>query len=415
MKHIVEKEWRCGMDPLDVLTSLENVFPYYQAIFSADEHTIVGYEVLARIQTENGVESLGPFFQDESIPDEYRIDVDRVVLSLALEHALTSPEAYMLFINQNANLLMNDHGETLLSLLQSFEERGLSLNRIVLEVTEHDFEGDIEQLHHLLTYYRTYGIKVAVDNIGKESSNLDRIGLLAPDILKIDLHTMRKTSMPQAYQDVLYSLALLARKVGATLLYEEIEASFQLQYAWRNGGRYFQGFYLHKPSPDIQEANLLKDKLRQQFEMFISHEKKRLLSIYHLSQIFEEQLQRIMVKGKKVESYDEMIALVASHLTNSSFRIYVCDENGFQKSANIVKHNDTWELEPEYMLKNWSWRPYFLANIIRMSVDKKGILSDVYSDIETGENIRTFSYPIDHQHYLFVDLSYDYLYEQDAL
>ena len=33
------------MDPIDVLTNLEKLKAYYQPIFSADEHVVVGYEV----------------------------------------------------------------------------------------------------------------------------------------------------------------------------------------------------------------------------------------------------------------------------------------------------------------------------------------------------------------------------------
>ena len=50
-----------------------------------------------------------------------------------------------------------------------------------------------------------------------------------------------------------------------------------------------------------------------------------------------------------------------------------------------------------------------------MRYEKKGILSDLYSDIETGETIRTFSYPLSSKHYLFIDLSYGFLYENDGL
>ena len=60
------------MDALDILTDLENVIPYFQAIFSADEHKVIGYEVLGRYNGINGIESLGPFFLDESIPEEYK-------------------------------------------------------------------------------------------------------------------------------------------------------------------------------------------------------------------------------------------------------------------------------------------------------------------------------------------------------
>lgn len=100
------------MDPLDVLTNLDKVFPYYQAIFSADEQTVIGYEVLGRIKINDQVDSLGSFFHDESIPDEYRIEVDDHLLHIAVDEFLElNNQELMLFINRDANLLMLDHGE----------------------------------------------------------------------------------------------------------------------------------------------------------------------------------------------------------------------------------------------------------------------------------------------------------------
>lgn len=50
------------LDPLDILTNIEDVIPYYQPIFSAEEQKVIGYEVLGRIKVESEVKSLGPFF-----------------------------------------------------------------------------------------------------------------------------------------------------------------------------------------------------------------------------------------------------------------------------------------------------------------------------------------------------------------
>ena len=36
--------------------------------------------------------------------------------------------------------------------------------------------------------------------------------------------------------------------------------------------------------------------------------------------------------------------------------------------------DNQWVIQSEYLQKNWSWRPYFLENIIKMRNDKKGIL-----------------------------------------
>ncbi|MBB5323862.1 EAL domain-containing protein (putative c-di-GMP-specific phosphodiesterase class I) [Anoxybacillus tepidamans] len=403
------------MDALDIVANLQHVIPYYQAIFSADEHRVIGYEVLGRYKSGEHVHSLGPFFHDETIPEEFRLEVDETVTKKALDHFLAIDDcSTLIFLNRDANLLMLDRAESFLKLLFQYEEKGLPLDRIVLEINEQHFKGDFSQLSHLLMYIRTYGIQIALDNIGEHSSNLERISLLAPDILKIDLRELRKTSISYSYQDVLYSISLLARKIGATLLYEDIEASFQLQYAWRNGGRYYQGYYLAEPSPNLLPSDFLKERLRQECHHFIQQEKKKLQTLYNISEQFQQRVTTLLAKYKKATDFNELISFLAAELGDACFRVYICDEDGFQQSANIFKRNDTWELQPEYYMKNWSWRPYFLENIIRMRSRRRGILSDLYADIETGETIRTYSYPIDERHYLFIDLSYSYLFEHDA-
>ncbi|BBP88909.1 hypothetical protein BsIDN1_25270 [Bacillus safensis] len=70
----------------------------------------------------------------------------------------------------------------------------------------------------------------------------------------------------------------MQKKIGAALIYEDIEANFQLQYAWRNGGRYFQGFYLHEPAGELIDRSHRKDQLREEFQQFIAHEKKEAAS-----------------------------------------------------------------------------------------------------------------------------------------
>ena len=404
------------MDALEILTDLENVFPVFQPIFSADEQRVIGYEVLGRYKGEHGTVSLGPFFLDEGIPEEYRLEVDNLILKLALEKALTLEEDVLLFINKDADLLMYDDAESMLAILLEFEQKGIKLSRIVMESTERVYKGDMEHLDHLLNYLRTYGIKIAIDNMGKERSHLDRIGQLAPNILKVDLNELRSVASAQALHDILYSLSMLARKIGITLLFENIEMTYQLQFAWRNGGRYYQGYYLQEPAEEFVDRDILKDKLKDEWYRFISYEKKKLEAVYHASDEFNETLQRILqAKNRKAMEYEELLTVLSLALNDVAFRLYICDENGFQKSANMFKEKDKWNLQKEYVHKNWSWRPYFLENIMKMRIAKRGILSDLYSDIETGETIRTFSCPLNGDDFLFVDISYNYLYEHEGL
>ena len=405
------------MDALEVLTNIDQVIPYFQPIFSADEHKIIGYEVLGRIMVgEKNIESLGPFFGDEEIPDEYKVEVDEHVTRLAMDNFLKEKQEGFMFLNRDARVLMLDHGESLLELLLEYEKKGLSLNRTVIELSEKTFSGDFDQLVHLLLYYKTYGIKIAIDNVGGNSGHLDRLSQFSPDILKVDLYQLRNDAGNKVYKDILYSLSVLARKIGASLLFENIEINFQLQFAWLNGGRYYQGYYLQHPSASFLNPDLLKDKLKEKCQDYIRYEKKHLEAGYDFADVLHKEISQMMIgKMKQTIEFDDILIEVAKNFSDKCFRLYICDENGFQVTSNVVKSGLEWLIEPKYKGKNWSWRPYFLENIIRMRINKKGLLSDIYSDIDSGESIRTYSYPFGNGLYLFMDLSYEFLFEEDGL
>lgn len=402
------------MDALEILSDLENCIPFFQPIFSADEQRVIAYEVLGRYQSEGNIISLGSFFQDEEIPDEYKYEVDLLIVKKALEKALKLDNDIRIFLNRNADLLMYQHGEPFLQELLVFEKKGLKLGRIVLEISDRNYNGDVDQFDHLLQYYRTYGIKIAIASVDSESHYFERLGQLNPDILKINLQPLKSTSMGINFNDVLYSLSLFARKIGATLLFENIEMSYQLQFAWKNGGHYYQGYYLSPPADVCIDRDLLKDRLKEKFHDFISYEKRKLESVFTTAENLQAKVQELVIKNRK-SSYNELFQALIKEMDHVAFRMYICDEDGFQKSANIFKEKDGWIVQSEYINKNWSWRPYFLENIIKMRHEQKGILSDLYCDIETGETIRTFSFPINENEYLFIDISYQYLFEHDQL
>lgn len=401
------------LDALDILTDLEHVVPFFQPIFNAEEHKIIGYEVLGRYISGNEEISLGSFFQDDTIPEEYRIEVENVVFSKAMEIASRSGDQDLLwFVNKDAGLLMVDDGEGFLQLLLSFHDKGLRPENIVLEISDRNVQSHIE---HLINYYKSFGIKIAIAQVGSESRYFERIAGIEPEILKIDMSSLRSNNAGPAYLDVLHSLSILARKIGATLLFENIETPYQLQFAWKNGGRFYQGFYLRKPQRNLVEKDILKEKIKSVIHGFILSEKKRLHSFFDLRIELNTKLQELISRNKKGQNPSEFLMAMGESLDGIAFRMYICDEDGFQLSPNLYKTGEHWILQPKYLDKNWSWRPYFLENIIRMRTGKKGILSDRYSDIETGEVIRTFSLPLNGAEFLFVDLSASFLNEREGL
>ncbi|KAA0957020.1 EAL-associated domain-containing protein [Planococcus kocurii] len=402
------------MDPFDILENLHKVKPAFQPIISAVKHTVIGYEVLGRFQVEDTWMSLGSFFHDDDVPDEYKVEVDQHLLALAITQMLEARNDGLLFINRNARQLLINSGEDFLETLQNFAEKGFSMERIVLEITEYDFEEDFDTLQHLLFYYKTYGIQIAVDHVGAKSSNIDRIRQLRPHILKIDTGFVRNAN-PEVFQDVIQTLSVLARRIGAKLSYENIEDNYQLYFAWKHGGHYYQGFYLANPEVELPMNNSIQMNVGEKITEFVQREKSLIEKRYTFTLGFEEKVKKSLSKWHGPETADLFIEAVAEAFKEESFRLYICNSDGRQVSSNFRKYGDEWVLEKDQLGSHWAFRPYFLENTMQMKSWHKGILSDVYSDIETGKMIRTFSFPLSHECYLFIDISNDFISEIDYL
>ncbi|GGM19150.1 putative EAL-domain containing protein YkuI [Paraliobacillus quinghaiensis] len=402
------------MDPLEIIGNLDRVKPAYQPIFSAITHSITGYELLGRFYNGNEWISLAEFFHDVDVPEEFKVEVDQHLLHIALSELLESEQDTFLCVNRSAKELLVNNGEDLLETLQTFEKKGFAMNRVVIEVAEQDFNEDFENIHHLLLYYKTFGIQLAIDHVGAKTANIDRIRQLEPHILKINTRIIIG-SQSGGFQDIMYSLSLLAHRIGAALLFENIEDDFLQYYAWKNGGRYYQGYYLAKPTFDLGSMLPFNENISGKVIEYIEREKKLIEERLGYILSWEEKLKVLLPQWKALESVDGFIEVVTNYFNEESFRMYICDSNGKQISANFRKLNDTWKIETEKLGSNWAFRPYFLENMMQMKTRKTGILSDLYSDIETRELIRTFSYPLSSEDFLFIDIRYTFLYDHECL
>lgn len=398
------------MDAIDVLTNIEHIKAYYQPIFSADEHIVVAYEVLGKLINKEKLINLNALAYDEDIPVEYRIEIEHKILRLALSELMEKTKDYDIYLPCNANLLILDYGESYFNILNEYVSED-SLSRIVLVLSEHDYKGDFSQLSNILRYYRTYGMKIAINQVGSES-HIDYIKMLSPNILKVNIEKLSYESW-SAQNDLFTSLGSLARKMGANMLFEGIDSVHQLQFAWKNGGRYYQGKYLADAKGDIILKDLLKDHFKEKCQQFITTEKRLLEEKYNELKNLQNMLEKAVELINPTSENVAQLLLLAEELDDCSFRIYICDEDGFQLSPNIMRVDKKWDVQEDAVNKNWSWRPYFLKTIIKMRNDQSGEFSDMYSDIVTGEMMRTFSIPLNNSEYLFIDISYDYLFRHN--
>ena len=259
------------MDAIDVLTNLDKLKVYFQPIFSADEHVVIAYEISGKLTIDDKELNLKSFAYDEDIPEEYRVEVTHKIWSAALCQLAKEAGDFDIYLPCNANLLVLDYGESYFNIIKQYVPED-ELGRIVVVVSEHDFKGEFKELNNVLRYYRTYGIQIAINQVGSES-HLDYITMLSPNILKLNIAKLSYESWG-VENDLFTSLSTMARRIGANMLFEGIDSVHQLQFAWKNGGRYYQGKYLAAEQTVTIPRKQLKESFKEKCQQFISAEKQ---------------------------------------------------------------------------------------------------------------------------------------------
>ncbi|MER1958564.1 MAG: EAL-associated domain-containing protein [Solibacillus sp.] len=400
------------MGILEILDKLDQIEILYEPIYSADGHRVVAYEVIGQIEGETGLVNIEHFTYEQEVPIEMRAEIEQLFVRKALQAASHLIAEVGLYIPCNPNLLANDYGESYFAMLKELIDEE-NLPQITLVMAEHKYKGDVRQLHHAIRYIKTYGVKIALADVGSQTL-LENLLMVEPAVLKINVGQLNY-NLWGAQNHAFATIRALAVKMGTLLLIENIETVYQLQHGWKNGARYYKGPYLQAPNKEFASRDALKERFRSECKQFITTEKKQLLHKYEEMKRLEKTICTIVEQIQPSSKQQEKLMQLANTLQNCAFRIYICDNNGFQTSPNICWIDGKWEVQETAVGKNWSWRPYFLLNIIKLAKDHKGDLSSVYSDIETGELTRTYSMALANEEFLFIDIAYDYLYEHNIV
>lgn len=385
----------------------QELVPYFQPIVSLQTLHVYGYEALGRRVQGNRLRSLGPFFEDGAVSLEDHLRIDRILREKAIRTFAGSDQSASLFINIKPSWIYsqyNDKGSLYtLDLLKTYN---LPPERLVIEITEEEFSGDLERLANIVRLYRDAGCTIAVDDVGSGFSNLDRIALIQPKIMKIDLNMLKKASIHEGYKSLLRSFSTISSQFGASLLVEGIETKGDLQHALEIGARYGQGYLFSKAEAALQPANRYVELLFQEIRLYHDKSYEKFERLTYEEQLWNTRMETMMSSPTYWNDPDERIVQLQPLLPMPScIRIYACWDDGFQVSSNHFLNDDNkWSKDSSFRGTNWSWRPYFIPNILNMKMYKRGTMSTGYVDLDSNRTIHTFSYPATDGMYIFLDL-----------
>ncbi|AGT31788.1 diguanylate phosphodiesterase [Geobacillus genomosp. 3] len=216
----------------------------YQPLWDLFNWSIFGYESLVRVDGVNYVERLFQAAREEGCLYEF----DLVLLESSIsQFPFLEKKGRLLFVNVYPSTVLHHKFEPFLKRI--IERFPYAKNRIVFELNETKAEEDIwgdDGLKAAIQTMREYGFYIAIDDVGKGASTLQKIIELQPDYVKLDRYFAQGLASNEEKQKIVSLLAdYCGRKM--VLVLEGIEKEVDLAQAKLLRVPAAQGYLLGKP------------------------------------------------------------------------------------------------------------------------------------------------------------------------
>lgn len=144
---------------------------------------------------------------------------------------------------------MNVSPSTLLTAQCSELLMEFRLERVLLELSEHDQVVDYGALMAVLDPLRAAGMRLAIDDVGAGFSSLRHILLTTPDVIKLDRSIVDGISSDPVLRSLVGSLVDFAGGCDAGVVAEGVETEADGEVLCRLGVDYGQGWLYGRPGP----------------------------------------------------------------------------------------------------------------------------------------------------------------------
>lgn len=222
----------------------------YQPIHRMDNGKVIGAEALLRWRGEE----FGKVPPGQFVPwlenDPCFFQVGRWILWKALSDAKEMLSVVPDFvINVNITVLQLEDERFNTMVLEVLRETGFPPQQLCLELTERCRELDEEYLKSQIEFFRRFGIRIALDDVGTGFSSLSILLNLPVDEVKLDKSFITDIRSREANRAFVGAIVDTTRRLGLHSCLEGIEDRETYEYLRSFGATCCQGYYFSKSLP----------------------------------------------------------------------------------------------------------------------------------------------------------------------
>jgi len=219
------------------------IIPYFQPIVDTQNSSIVRYEALARIETDNG-EIISPYYFLDSAKEDktFEFFTRQMMQKIFNIFALNDVEISMNLTYGNIN------SETMVNYIKNRLDK-YGGEGITFEILESEDILDYDVIETFILMVKRYGCKVSIDDFGSGYSNFTNILKLNIDYIKLDGSLIEKLNLDENVKHMIKGLLVYAKNANIKTVAEFVSSKELADAVKELGIDYMQGYYYGKPKP----------------------------------------------------------------------------------------------------------------------------------------------------------------------
>ena len=240
-------------------------FNHYQPIMDALTGKAVGFELLMRWQSKDGIVAPAGFI---NIAEELNLIIP--MTEAALERGLVDLKKWhkqrsTLYLSVNLSPQHFAKDSLVPYIAKLLKTYNLPAYLLKIEVTESALLSEPENAIKTMIDLSELGVILALDDFGTGFSSLSYLKRLPLDIIKIDRSFISGIGIEKTDEAIVDATIVLARRLNMHCIAEGVETVEQLEYLAKRECHYIQGYLYSKPVPakiitDYLAANIVELK-----------------------------------------------------------------------------------------------------------------------------------------------------------
>ncbi len=241
---------------------------FYQSKHDMHSGRVTGIEALLRWQHPD----LGLIAPMQFIPlaeeNGLIVSIGRWVFDTALQQNVAWQKEGFPKLSMAVNLSERQFldANLVLDIRNALRESGMAPELLELEITEMMIMHDMEATIRILQVLKQMGVRIAIDNFGTGYSSLSKLKGFPLDTIKIDGSFIQDTVPDIEDKSLTGAIIALGKSLGFTVVAEGVESKEQVDYLRLHACDQYQGFYINKPMPAQEFADMVRKQLREYSE-----------------------------------------------------------------------------------------------------------------------------------------------------